>query len=62
MIPIKTKDLCARCEYSDDMKCKQRGCKNCPMLMKFIDGYVQCRCLTVACNTPCQHFKEANDG
>lgn len=55
---IKTSDLCARCEYEDSTKCKQRGCRNCPMVMIFKDGYAQCRCLTVAFNTPCPYFKE----
>lgn len=58
MTPVKTKDLCARCEYAYERCTNCKSCDDCD----HIDKNDVCLCLTVRKNTPCQYFKEANDG
>ena len=55
---IKTMDLCERCEYFFDNKCKMRACADCEML----NNRKECNCLTIRFNTPCPYFKEAENG
>lgn len=54
MIPIKTKDLCARCEYAYERCAAFKSCDDCAHK----DKDDACLCLKVRKNTPCPYFKE----
>lgn len=59
MSPIKTIDLCARCEYGvRNKRCDERDvCGECENLSK----EKMCLCTMIVNNTPCPYFKEASD-
>ena len=57
MSQIKTVDLCERCEYGSDNKCKDTKCTDCEL--NYIENERnRCKCLLIKDNTPCPHFKE----
>ena len=56
MSQIKTVDLCERCEYGADHKCKGISCNGCDLYIG--SGKINCECLLITNNTPCPHFKE----
>lgn len=60
MEPNKTFDLCERCEYCMGRKCNPGNCGTCP-LADYKDGRISCKCGTVPFNTPCPHFKDAEE-
>ena len=56
---IKSRELCERCRYSDELCETPRSCASCKQHINAPTVLYLCRCDTVKAGTVCKYFEEA---